>query len=72
MKNGCNALEPDITEITCNGQEVLIDFDSDAGVSDCGQTRLVDWCDKVNGLALKYPSLALVLLDIKDWAAKWA
>jgi hypothetical protein len=38
LKNGCNTLEPDITEITCGGQEVLVDFDSDFGVPDCGET----------------------------------
>ena len=70
LKNGCNALEPDITEITCNGQEVLIDFDSDLGVVLCGDApNLVDWCDGVNKLAQKYPNLALVVFDIKDWAA---
>src|SRR5262249_60124627 len=46
VANGCNALEPDITEVTCNGQEILIDFDSDLGViaNTCGQTRLEAWC----------------------------
>src|SRR5258705_9146687 len=69
LKKGFNALEPDITEITCGGEEVLIDFDSDAGVPTCAaEIRFFDWCKGVNLLAQKYPQLALVAFDIKKWA----
>lgn len=69
LKNGCNALEPDISEITCNGEEVLIDFDTDLGVPDCGSIRFLDWCDGVNKLAQEFPNLAFVVFDIKPWAS---
>ena len=69
LKKGFNALEPDITEITCNGQEVLVDFDSDAGSPTCAaELKFFDWCKGVNALAQKYPQLALVAFDTKDWA----
>ncbi len=69
LKKGFNALEPDISEITCGGQEVLIDFDTDLGVPDCGSIRFADWCTGVNKLAQQYPKLAYVVLDIKAWAS---
>ncbi|MDB6039678.1 MAG: hypothetical protein JWM99_3519 [Verrucomicrobiales bacterium] len=69
LENGCNALEPDVSEITCGGEEVLIDFDTDLGVSDCGQIRFLDWCDGVNALAQQFPKLAYVVFDIKGWAS---
>jgi hypothetical protein len=69
LKKGFNALEPDITEMTCGGEEVLVDFDSDAGTPTCGaELRFFDWCKGVNALAQQYPQLSLVAFDIKKWA----
>jgi len=71
LNSGCNTLEPDITEITCGNQEVLIDFDPDGGgIPDCGELRLLAWCDHVNQIAQTNTTFALVLFDIKKWAAK--
>src|SRR5436190_4189038 len=69
LKNGCNALEPDIATVTC-GPAYLINFDSDIGEPDCNEIQLLQWCDAVNGLAQQYPKLALVVFDIKSDAAK--
>jgi hypothetical protein len=71
LMNGCNALEPDIDTKTCGGKTFLIDFDPDGGgIAACDQTKWVEWCDAVHDLALQFPQLALVAIDIKSDAAK--
>jgi HYR domain/PLAT/LH2 domain len=71
LLNGCNAFEPDIDTKTCNGTTFLIDFDPDGGgIAACDQTKWVEWCDAVHDLALQFPQLALVVVDIKSDAAK--
>jgi hypothetical protein len=67
LKNGCNALEPDISKVPCD--DYLVTWDTDLGVPGCGNLSLVDWCDKVNQLAQKHTNLALVVFDIKAPAA---
>ena len=71
LLNGCNAFEPDIDTKTCGGKTFLIDFDPDGGgIAACDQTKWVEWCDAVHDLALQFPQLALVVVDIKSDAAK--
>jgi hypothetical protein len=67
LKNGCNALEPDISKGWCD--DYLITWDTDLGVPGCGSLSLIDWCDQVNLLAQKHTNLALVVFDIKPPAA---
>jgi hypothetical protein len=74
LKAGANALEPDITLAECKGDvsvDNLVDWDSSFpnwGGS-CDDTKLSDWLDGVHDLAIKYPSLALVVFDVKSSAA---
>jgi hypothetical protein len=67
LKNGCNALEPDISKGWCD--DYLITWDTDLGVTGCGNLSLIDWCDQVNLLAQTHTNLALVVFDIKSPAA---
>lgn len=78
LQAGANALEPDITVAepdtdnpSC-GTGVLVDWDSSAPNRDglCSDTRFVDWLVGVHNLAIQYPSLALIVFDIKSKAAK--
>jgi hypothetical protein len=69
LKGGANALEPDIMKVNCGGQDYLIDFDEDLGLpDDCGELKLVEWCDAVNSIAQTNKNLSLVVFDIKDKA----
>ena len=73
--HGCNALEPDITTATCNGGEVLVDWDSDFPNRDgnCTDLKLAEWCEYVHTEAAKPNSkLALVVFDVKSPAASAA
>src|SRR6266704_6384238 len=48
LAGGANALEPDISQINCGGQDYLIDFDTDAGaIANCSEIRLINWCKAV-------------------------
>ena len=67
LKNGCNALEPDISKVKCD--DYLVTWDTDLGQPGCGNLSLVEWCDKVNLLAQTHTNLALVVFDIKPPAA---
>jgi hypothetical protein len=70
LKGGANALEPDVAVTNCNGQDILIDFDTELGIpSDCGELQFVDWCDAVNKIAKTNKNLAMVLVDIKEQAS---
>jgi Glycerophosphoryl diester phosphodiesterase len=70
LKGGANALEPDVAVTNCNGQDILIDFDTDLGIpSHCGELQFVDWCDAVNTIAQTNKNLAMVLIDIKEEAS---
>src|SRR5713101_2949364 len=71
LQAGANALEPDITTASCDGREVLVDWDSSFPLRGgrCSDTRLVDWLDGVHNLAIQFPQLALVVFDIKSPAA---
>jgi len=70
LNRGANALEPDVAVTNCNGQDILIDFDTDLGIpSHCGELQFVDWCDAVNTIAQTNKNLAMVLVDIKEQAS---
>ena len=70
LNGGANALEPDVAVTNCNGQDILIDFDTDLGIpSHCGELQFVDWCDAVNTIAQTNKNLAMVLVDIKEQAS---
>src|SRR5437899_2774169 len=61
LKRGANALEPDVALTNCNGQDILIDFDTDLGIPDsCSELQFVDWCDAVNTIAQTNQNLAMV------------
>jgi len=68
LEGGANALEPDVSQINCGGQDLLIDFDTDFGIANCGELQFVQWCDAVNTIAQTNKNLAMVLVDIKDKA----
>jgi hypothetical protein len=74
LQAGANALEPDITATTCNGADVLIDFDSSGPTlgSHCDATRFTDWLDAAHDFAIQFPQLALIVFDIKSDAASAA
>jgi hypothetical protein len=66
LAGGANALEPDISQIDCDGKPILTTWDTDLGIPSCaGAMRLVDWCDAVNAIAKTNPQLAMVVFDIK-------
>jgi HYR domain/PLAT/LH2 domain len=70
LQGGANALEPDVAVTNCNGQDILIDFDTDLGIpASCGELQFVDWCDAVNKIAKTNKNLAMVLVDIKEEAS---
>jgi PLAT/LH2 domain len=73
LRQGANALEPDITLAPCgsaNPLNNLVDWDSSFPNrdGDCSDTKLTKWLDGVHDLAFQYP-LALVVFDVKSSAA---
>jgi hypothetical protein len=69
LKGGANALEPDVDQINCGGQDILVNFDADLGQESCSELPLLQWCDTVNLIAKTNKNLALVVFDIKGPAA---
>ena len=74
LRAGANALEPDISAISCgtgHAFDDLVMHDSSLPIppTSCGQTKLLDWLDGVHGLAIDFPQLAMVVFDIKPSAA---
>ncbi len=67
LQQGANALEPDITLVSCGSDPLdnMITCDSDEGGCGCSDT-LVEWLDGVHARALQQPeTIALIVFDCK-------